>query len=104
MDVMKITHNEQEFLFNGRAYISINTSEEKLSELEKELETINKKYTVLFQQEALYNFHKKRGLPDDTISILAELKVGHARLLNTDKHTARVGKLSNSFYYIEWIQ
>lgn len=105
MDVIEVRHLGKKFLFNGTAYMCVNNSAEKLLELEKEFETIDRlKYTVIFQLEALYDFHKNRGLPDDTISILAELKVGHARLLNTTKHTVRVRKLSNSFYYIEWIQ
>lgn len=69
MDVIKITHHQEEFLFNGRAYMSIDNSTEMLLELERELETIGKEYLTILQLRAMYDFHKDRGLPASTVSL-----------------------------------
>lgn len=104
MDVIKITHHREEFLFNGRAYMSINNSKERLLELEKELETIRKEYITIFQLEAMYDFHKHRGLPANTVSVVAQLEIGDCCLVNAKVADAKIKRLSKSFCNIEWIQ
>ena len=104
MDVIKITHHREEFLFNGRAYMSINNSKEKLLELEKELETIRKEYITIFQLEAMYDFHKHRGLPANTVSVVAQLEIGDCCLVNAKVADAKIQRLSKSFCNIEWIK
>ncbi len=104
MDLIKITHHREDFLFNGRAYMSINNSPERLLELEKELETIGKEYITIFQLEAMYDFHKHRGLPTNTVSIVAQLEIGDYCLVSTKITDAKIKRLSKSFCNIEWIQ
>ena len=104
MDVIKITHLREEFLFNGRAYMSINNSTERLLELEKELETIGKEYITIFQLEAMYDFHKNRGLPANTVSVVAQIEIGDCCLVNAKVADAKIKRLSKSFCNIEWIQ
>ena len=104
MDVIKITHHREESLFNGRAYMSINNSKERLLELEKELETIRKEYITIFQLEAMYDFHKHRGLPANTVSVVAQLEIGDCCLVNAKGADAKIQRLSKSFCNIEWIQ
>lgn len=104
MDVIKISHHREKFLFNGRAYMSINNSAERLFELEKELETIGKEYLTIFQLEAVYDFHKHRGLPANTVSVVAQLEIGDCCLVSTKVADAKIKRLSKSFCNIEWIQ
>ncbi len=104
MDVIKITHHREEFLFNGRAYMSINNSTERLLELEKELETIGKEYITIFQLEAIYDFNKHRGLPANAVSVVAQLEIGDCCLVNAKVADAKIKRLSKSFCNIEWSQ
>ncbi len=103
MDIIKVTHQRKEFLFNGRAYMSINNSNERLSELEKELEKIGQEYITIFQLEAMYDFHKHRGLPAKAVSVVAQLKIGDCCLISTKLADAKIKRLSKSFCKIEWI-
>lgn len=104
MDIINITHYREEFLFNGRAYMSINNSAEKLLELKKELETIGKEYLTIFQLEAMYDFHKHRGLSANTVSVVAQLEIGDCCLVSAKVADAKIKRLSKSFCNIEWIQ
>lgn len=104
MDIIKITHHREDFLFNGRAYMSINNSTERLLELEKELETIGKEYLTIFQLEAMYDFHKDRGLPANVVSVIAQLGIGDCCLVSAKVADAKIKRLSKSFCNIEWIQ
>lgn len=104
MDVIKITHQREEFLFNGRAYMSINNSAERLLELEKELESIGEEYLIIFQLEAMYDYHKNRGLPANTVSVVAQLNIGDCCLVKAKVADAKIRRLSKSFCSIEWIQ
>lgn len=104
MDIIKVSHYREEFLFDGRAYMSLNNSKEKLLELEKELETIGNEYLTIFQLEAMYDFHKDRGLPANTVSVVAQLEIGDCCLVNAKVADAKIKRLSKSFCNIEWIQ
>ena len=104
MDVIEIPHHREKFLFNGRAYMSINNSAKRCLELEKELETIGKEYITIFQLEAMYDFHKHRGLPANTVSVVAQLKIGDYCLVGAKVADAKIKRLSESFCHIEWIQ
>ena len=104
MDIINITHYREEFLYYGRSYMSINNSAEKLLELNKELDTIGKEYLTIFQLEAMYDFHKHRGLSANTVSVVAQLEIGDCCLVSAKVADAKIKRLSKSFCNIEWIQ
>lgn len=62
-----------------------------------------KEYITIFQLEAMYDFHKHRGLPTNTVSIVAQLEIGDYCLVSTKITDAKIKRLSKSFFNIEWI-
>ena len=96
----KIKQDEREFLFDGRAYLSIGNSGKELLELEKEQKAIGSEYDKIFQLEALYDFYESRGLPRHTIGIVKNLSIGNECVI-ASKDAIRIKRLSKSFYYIE---
>lgn len=52
----------------------------------------------------MYDFHKHRGLPANTVSVVAQLEIGDCCLVNAKVADAKIQRLSKSFCNIEWIQ
>lgn len=104
MNNIKVTHYMKDFLFNGRAYMSLDNSEEEIDMLMKEMEEIESKHIIIFQLEALYDYYKHRGLPSNTVEEMKKLEVGANCLIRTNKEvSAKITRLSKNFCTVEWI-
>lgn len=95
-------HGRDQYLFNGRAYMPVNSSDKELLEFEKELENIGDEYITIFHIQSLYDFHRYRGLPENTISTLEQLKIGDSCVIHAHIAKANIKRLSKSFCHIVW--
>ncbi len=95
-------HGRTKYLFNGRAYMPVNSSDKELLEFEKELENIGDEYITIFHIQSLYDFHRYRGLPENTISTLEKLEIGESCVIPAHIANATIKRLSKSFFHIEW--
>ena len=53
MLLIELRHGRTKYLFNGRAYIPVNSSDKELLEFEKELENIGDEY-ITFEKKVSY--------------------------------------------------
>ena len=95
-------HGRTKYLFNGRAYMPVNSSDKEISTFEEELKNIGDEYLTIFQMQALYDFHRHRGLPENTISTLEKLEIGESCVILAHIANATIKRLSKSFFHIEW--
>lgn len=102
MYVIKIMQNDKEFLFNGRAYMSANNSEQQLLELEKELEAMGDEYLTMFQFESLYEFYKHFGMPAKIIHKVAQIDIGDVCVVSLPAGEALIKRISKSFCVIDF--
>lgn len=97
MMLHQITYQGKDFLFNKRVILSQKVWGERLSDLEKELETIDKKYSRIFELQALYDV-----LPESIISKIAQLQLEECYETVTDMDLfIRIRRISESFCSLE---